>query len=178
MNRRAKHFIVQFRNLAQLDDLTRLVKAVRNIQSCRCLVILLLGGLVVKEQSNKVTTKKTRFPILGGKMAGQFKPVKSIWPTYSDLSFIWVTNPHSFLEYQTDWRSHLQVQSEFKSLLNEILVRSKRHYISNWKKIYSSTHYIQFSNHLLPQDLASVTLAHTHTKTGSPATDLLCNTRP
>lgn len=27
-------------------------------------------------------------------------------------------------------------------------------------------------------DLASVALAHTHTTTGTPATDLFCNTRP
>lgn len=33
-----------------------------------------------------------------------------------------------------------------------------------------------FSN--MTTDLASITLAHTHTTTGTPATDLLCNTRP
>lgn len=72
MNRRVKYLTVQFRNLEQLYDLTRLVKAVRNIQLCRWLVILLLG-LVVKEQrvTNEITHKKL-FPILvvgGGSQA-------------------------------------------------------------------------------------------------------------
>lgn len=59
MNRRVKYFTVQFRNLEQLYDLTRVVKVVKNIQLCRWLVNLLLGVLVVKEQriANEVIQK-------------------------------------------------------------------------------------------------------------------------
>lgn len=65
-------------------------------------------------------------------------------------------------------------------MLNETLVRSKRDYISNWKKnllkyILHSI-FISFTN--MTTDLAPITRVHTHTTTGTPATDLLCNTRP
>lgn len=64
-------------------------------------------------------------------------------------------------------------------MLNEILVRSKRDYISNWKKnlLKYVLHSVFKSFANMTTDLAPITLAHTHT-TGTPATDLLCNTRP
>lgn len=78
-------------------------------------------------------------------------------------------------------QSHPQVQSEFNNLLNEILVKSKRQSKFQTEKKKKSTQVLHsvfksFTN--MTTVLASITPAHTHTTTGTPATDLLCNSRP